>query len=332
MKKYAVGVDIGGTKISVSLGNLKGKILSKTVFPARANNPLMSCDEICKAITKCLCDDGVLRREIIGVGVCAPGQIDSLNGLIVSSPNLKRWTNFPVRKRLERCLKLPVTLENDANAAALGEQRFGAGKNVDNFIYVTVSTGIGSGIVANGELVRGCSGGAGEIGHMTVVPGGNLCGCGKRGCLEAYASGTAIEKFVQNEIRKGCRSKHFSPYKVSEITGQVVAKAAKEGDGLAIRAREMAAGYLGLGLANVINLLNPERVILGGGVMTDTHHFWKPMMSTVQREAWRFHYHSCKIIQSKLGARVGDLGAMALVLEQVKSEKRKVKRRNQKVF
>ncbi len=314
MKKWIAGVDIGGTKISVVLGRPSGRIASKRVFPAYPDDAEKSCRAICDVIRSALKAQGSSPEEVEGVGICAPGQIDVPRGVIVTSPNLPGWRNVEIRKRIGRAVGLRVEVENDANAAALGEKCFGAGKGIEDFIYVTVSTGIGSGIIANGSLVHGASGVAGEIGHMTVVMNGNACGCGKRGCLEAHASGTAMAKACQKALSEGCRSRYFARIETRKITGETVAQAAKMGDRLAIGVRREAAGYLGFALGNVINLLNPSRVILGGGVMTSVHHFWEPMIEAVRREAWPFHYQSCKIMRTKLAGRAGDLGAMALVM------------------
>ncbi len=252
----------------------------------------------------------------MGVGVGMPGAIHPVTQVILKSPNLPSWEGISLGKVLRQKLKLPVSVENDANAAALGEFFFGHGRKVNHFIYITVSTGIGAGIVVNGQLLRGEKGTAGEVGHMTVVRGGNDCACGKKGCLEAYSSGTAMANYVKQALKAGRSSRYFSKIKPSNITGQLVGEAASKKDSLAIEARSFAADYLGIALANLINLLNPKRIILGGGVMEQTNHFWTPMMAAAKREAWPMAFDSCEILRSKLGTHVGDLGAMALVLEK----------------
>lgn len=316
MKRWIVGIDIGGTKIAVSLGTVNGKILDRFVFSAEQGKKVrQSIEKIKSSFLSLLSTHRIKTRDVLGVGVGVPGAIDPKTQVIQKSPNLPSWEGISLRKILNQKLNLPVSVENDANAAALGEYYFGSGKGINNFIYITVSTGIGSGIVANGQLLRGEKGTAGEVGHMTLVRGGNKCPCGKKGCLEAYSSGTAIANYVKRSLKNRPQSNFLSRVNINEITGQLVAEAAKRNDALAIRARISAADYLGIALANLINLLNPRRIILGGGVMEQTHHFWAPMMSAMKREAWPVALRSCEILRSKLGKYVGDLGAMALVLE-----------------
>ncbi len=318
-KQCIVGIDIGGTKIAVSLGTQKGKILGKTIFSSGKNKKALELlNQIQFSISELLSEHGLIERYLIGIGVAVPGAIDPHRQIVLKSPNSKCWENFPIRPMLMRKFRVPAIVENDANAAALGEQHFGLGRGVNDFLYITVSTGIGSGIVINGRLVRGEAGTAGEIGHMTMVKDGFPCHCGKRGCLEAYSSGTAIGEYVRQAIKKGARSAYFKKVKLKDITGQLVSQAAKDGDQLAIQARAVAADFLGIGLANVINLLNPKRIILGGGVMEYVDHFWVPMMEAARREAWPMAFRSCEIVRSRLGKNVGDLGAMALVLEAQK--------------
>lgn len=317
MKRWLVGIDIGGTKIAVSIGTLTGKILDRRVFSSEQGRKVrQSIDYIEASLSALLGRHHIKRSEILGAGVGVPGAIDPKTQVIQKSPNLPSWEGIPLGKLLIKKLKLPVFIENDANAAALGEFFFGSGRHVNHFIYMTVSTGIGSGIVVNGRLLRGEKGTAGEVGHMTMERNGNICPCGKKGCLEAYSSGTAMATYVKSELRRGRHSNFFKKLKSSEITGQLVARAAAQNDSLAIEARAVAADYLGMALANLINLLNPKRIILGGGVMEQTQRFWSLMMAAVKREAWPMAFKACKILRSKLGTHVGDLGAMALVLEK----------------
>ncbi|MBI1977132.1 MAG: ROK family protein [Candidatus Omnitrophica bacterium] len=317
MKPWIIGVDIGGTKVAVSLGTQRGKILGKMVFSSgKTKKAKVLLRQIESSISELLKKHHLSERQLLGIGVAVPGAIDPRREVVLKSPNSRYWEHFPVKTILVRRFHVPTFIENDANAAALGEQYFGAGRNLSDFLYITVSTGIGSGIVANGTLIRGTKGTAGEIGHMTLVPNGLLCGCGKRGCLEAYSSGTAIADYVKRELKNGARSRFFKKVKLSEITGQLVSETARNiHDPLAIQAKHQAADFLGMGLANVINLLNPERIFLGGGVMEHIDHFWSPMMEAVKREAWPMALKACKIVRSKLGGRIGDFGAMAVVLE-----------------
>ena len=316
--KYIIGVDIGGTKISVILGTSIGKILEKRIIKTQVGNKAqLSAAEISSVISEILSRRNIKSQKLLGIGIGVPGPVDPKKEKIERSPNLPKWEQIPLRPILKRRFNCPVFIENDANAAALGEKYFGAGRSVSDFVYITVSTGIGSGIVTNGRLVRGAGGAAGEIGHTTVQIAGEKCLCGKRGCLETYASGTAIAKFAKRALKTGRKSKILIlAKKTAYVTGATVSEAASQGDRLAIEIRHQAADYLGTSLGNLINSLNPKRIILGGGVMEHPHHFWKPMLKAVKREAWPYSLKDCQIVRTKLGNRVGDYGAMAIVLER----------------
>lgn len=317
--KHLIGIDIGGTKISVSIGAAKGRVLGKILIPTQTGRlgARASAKAILLHAEQLLRKSKVKIESVKGIGVGIPGPVHPEKELIEKSPNLPGWEHFPLRQILKKHFKVPVHLENDANAAAVGEKFFGAGKRVKDFVYITVSTGVGAGIISNGKLVRGNSGCAGELGHTTIVVGGERCGCGKRGCVEAYASGTAIAKFASREIRNGCKSTILKFCKIqSDVTGTAVSDAADAGDSLAIRIRKQAGDYLGVGIGNLINVLNPSEIILGGGVLENPNHFWAPMMKAIKREAWPFAFKSCKIVRTRLGKQVGDLGAMAVVLER----------------
>jgi glucokinase len=316
MKRFIAGFDIGGTKIAVSVGTRSGRILRKKVFfSGKSIRIKESIDQIQPVLSELLKKVKITKRDLLGIGVAAPGAIDPNRERILKSPNLPAWEKVPLRRLLTRAFQIPIWLENDANAAALGEQYFGLGRGINDFIYVTVSTGIGSGIVANGFLLRGASGMAGEVGHMTIVPAGLLCPCGKKGCLEAYASGTAIANHTRQLLKQGLKSRFFKNIPLKKITGQLVGEAARAKDPVAIQARLTAADFLGIGLANLINVLNPKRIILGGGVTENLDYIWTPMMKALKREAWPISLRACQVVKSKLGKKVGDLGAIAIILD-----------------
>ncbi len=252
--------------------------------------------------------------------------MDPEKGVVQRSPHLKGWQGVPLKSFLEKRLKLPVFIANDASAAALGEKLFGQGRRAENFVYLTVSTGIGSGIILNGRLLLGASFGAGEIGHTVIFPGGERCGCGQSGCLEAYSSGTAIAQYVRREVRRGRRFKFpltptLSPRgrgkgEGGEITAEIVALAAEAGDPLALEVFRQAGYFLGIGLANTINLLNPEMLILGGSVVKSSRFFWASMSQSLKQHAWPSLHRACRVVKTQLGDRVGDLGALALVFSR----------------
>jgi glucokinase len=316
MKKWLLGIDVGGTKISVSLGRFSGRGLKTIVMSSRGGIwPKESLEDIKTAVEALLATSGVKKIQVLGAGLAIAGAVDAKRGVILKSPNLRKWVGVALRRKLTQKLGIAVFIENDANAAALGEKYFGLGKGIRDFLYVTVSTGIGSGIVSQGALLSGAAGSAGELGHMTVARNGLRCNCGKRGCLEAYGSGTAIGNHVREALKKGAQSRYLKKYRLNAITGAMVSAAAQKGDRVSIQARAKAADYLGIGLANVMNLLNPERIILGGGVMANPRLFWSPMMKAIRREAWPSAFKSCRVMKSRLRKRIGDLGAFAVVLE-----------------
>jgi glucokinase len=314
-EQYALGVDIGGTKISVVLGNSRGKILAKIILPTltgrKSREGITRLAETLKHLKRSLGK----RARLAGVGVGIPGPMNPMKGVVQRSPHLGGWEGFPLKRYLERAIKARVVIHNDANTAALGERVFGGGKRTDNFAYLTISTGIGGGLVANGRLIEGSSFVGGEVGHMTIVPNGERCKCGKHGCLEAYASGTAIARYVEGEMRRGrpSRIRKYVPKK-EKLEARHVGLAARSGDRLAVKAYGRGGFYLGIGIANLLNILNPERVILGGGVLKSAPPaFWKSMQKSLKREAWPQAFRSAKVVKTRLNNRAGDLGALALV-------------------
>ena len=317
MTQYAVGIDIGGTKISLVLGTEKGKILARREIVTGIRAKTGACvKELVSNLRALILHSCVSPKKILGVGVGCPGAVDSSKGTLPRSPNLPGWKGIPLRNILQKATGLPVFLANDANAAALGEQLLGAGKKTRDLVYITVSTGIGGGIVMNGELHEGAGCVAGEVGHMSVVPEGRRCGCGKRGCLEAYASGTAIARDVRARMtsKNTCLWKFLDGNK--KVSAKQVGMAAREGDKLAIGSYRSAGYYLGIGVANLLNILNPEKVVIGGGVLKSAPKiFWRTMMESAKRHAWPEAFRTVKIVRSQIKGHVGDLGALALVFK-----------------
>ena len=316
--KPIIGVDIGGTKISISLAKKDSTIIEKKEVPTRIRSDAKnSIKDIIDTINLILFQQRLSPSDILGIGVSVPGAVSPEKGIIPESPNLPGWKGIRIKDILRKKFRRPVFVNNDAKASALAEKVFGVGKTANNFVYVTVSTGIGSGIIVSGELVSGASFSAGEIGHTTIIPGGPLCNCGKRGCLEALSSGTAIAAQAKRRMEAG-KFHELGSYKArpgnGKLTAEIVAEAAREGDPLAVQIMRNAGHFLGIGLANVINILNPEVVVLGGGVMKAGDLVWKSMEQAIKREAWPEPLKACKIMRSKLGEHSGDLGAISLVL------------------
>ncbi|HWS87939.1 MAG TPA: ROK family protein, partial [Pyrinomonadaceae bacterium] len=235
-------------------------------------------------------------------------------GLILSPPNLPGWDEFPVAALVRERLGVPVLLDNDANAAALGEREYGAGRGADNLVYVTISTGIGGGIIVNGRLVHGVGDAAGEVGHMVVEPGGPPCGCGARGCLEALCSGTSIARRAAERLAGGGRTSMLleGGGGLEGITARAVAEAARAGDAVAGEVWDETVAYLALGLGNVVAALAPEAVILGGGVSTAGDQLLVPLRERIRRSVKIAPVEEVRIVQAELGGDSGAYGALLL--------------------
>lgn len=281
-KKLSLGVDLGGTKIAAGLCQ-NGEILKKVIFPTHAAAGFDSVvSVILTAVEKVIA--GVEHKDIVGLGVGSAGQVNPETGEIIYAPNLK-WEHAPLGATLAKALKLKVKVLNDVRAATVAEHRYGNGAGFENFVNIFIGTGIGSGFVLNGQLVNGATNSAGEIGHICMNPQGALCGCGKKGCLEAYASGTGMENFVKAELKNGHKSiiRDLAENQINNVRGPLIGKAADQGDELALKAIRRVGEYLGLALANVHTLINPEVILLGGGMMALKQYFMPALLETMHR-------------------------------------------------
>lgn len=303
MSKAAIGIDVGGTKVSVTLGTEKGTVLARKEFSTpvgpQAKQALRKLHEI---ITDFLTVARLRRLRVLGIGVGLPGAVNTRLGKVPRSPNLPGWDKLPLKSKIETSFHLPVYLANDANAAACAEKVFGTAQKVLDFVYLTVSTGVGGGIFINGKLLEGAGFAAGEVGHVPVVTEGNICGCGRRGCLEAHASGTAIAKTYT----------WLSGKKVSGAKD--VVQLVNRGDAKAKQAFDGAAYHLGTGLGIMMNILNPQMIVLGGGVFKSAPAtFLQGALKRCKKIAWPEAFRSCVIKKSILKGSAGDLGALSLV-------------------
>lgn len=314
--QFVMGVDLGGTKILTALAGMDGQVLAEVKVPTEAfEGQQHVIGQIVRSVGNVLQAGGVKPEQVLALALGAPGPLDTVQGIIHFAPNLA-WHDLPIRQVLEQRLSIPVLLENDANLAALGEHIYGAGRGEDNMVYITVSTGIGGGLILGGRLYRGSTDGAGEVGHMTVFADGPLCGCGNRGCLEALASGTAIARDAR-ELAACGRGEQILAAAGGDpagITAVTVAAAAAAGDPAAKSIIARAARYLGIGIANVINLLNPSLVVLGGGVMDIGELVWQNLQLEVRARALEAAGKSARITRAELGGRAGVMGAIALAL------------------
>jgi glucokinase len=316
-----LGIDLGGTKILTSIINSKGEMLSRdhSLTPAR-KGPEGVIQAILASADRALEGASIAIDRVSAVGVGAPGLADPKTGILFTSPNLPGWEDVPLRDIIQEKLKKNTFLINDGNAGALGEYYFGAAKGAAHFVYVTISTGIGGGIVVDGKILNGCKGMAGEIGHMTIADEGPPCHCGNQGCWEALASGTALAKAAQKRIEMGADTTipSFAEGKIANVTAQTVQAAAEKGDPLANQLILKTAYYFGVGLANLVNIFNPEMIVIGGGLSNMGDRLLKPAYGVAQKRAFNRAYRTVRFVRAALGRNSGVLGAAAFAFEEMK--------------
>ncbi len=307
MDPVVIGVDLGGTNLRTALVSQNGELVGKVKEPTRAS------DGHARVVQKLIENiraqqDRALRNgtRVAAVGVGAPGVIRADTGVVVKSPNFPDWNDLPLKKNLEDSLALPVFIENDANAAALGEQWRGAGRGIPSMIFLTLGTGVGGGIVLDGRIWHGADGMAGEIGHMTIIPDGRRCGCGNTGCLEMYASSRGIVLTYQE---RSSRSK--------VITSEEIYQAARDGDALSGAVLKDMGRLLGIGIANLINIFNPEMIVIGGGVKDAWPLFIDATRVEIRKRAFEYPAARTQIVPSLLGDDAGMVGAAALAYQKL---------------
>jgi glucokinase len=318
-KRWVVGVDLGGTNIVVGVLPLAGgEVLALRSQPTEAaRGAKFVVDRIVSLIEESI--DEVLathdgrREDIAGIGIGSPGPLNRKTGTVINTPNLG-WRNFPLRDLICNAVGLPATLDNDANCATYGEWWLGAGRNVDTLIGLTLGTGIGGGIVLGGDIFHGVSDAAGEIGHTTIDSTGRRCKCGNYGCLEAYASGPAIALRAVEGIEAGTESMlaDLVHGRLEDVTAATVYEAVVLGDPYANEVMRETAKFLGAGVANIINMLNPAMVVISGGVTRAGDHLFDPLRAEVRRRAFRSAEEACQIVPGQLPATAGVVGAVAV--------------------
>jgi glucokinase len=323
LKGYVVGVDLGGTKLAVGAmpadGSREIAMRSELTLADQGANAVVG--RIARAVNDVIAvvraETGAGRDAFLGVGIGAPGPLDREKGLVITTPNLG-WTNYPLRDRVSEAVGLPATLDNDANCATVGEWWVGAAKGARNVIGMTIGTGIGGGLILNGELYHGASDVAGEIGHTTIDSTGRRCKCGNYGCLEAYASGPATAERAREALAGGEASMltTLSGGDPSKITALMVYEASKAGDDLAHQVVQDTARFIGTAIANLLNIFNPEVVVLAGGVVQAGDALFTPLRAEVRRRAFKPAVDACRIVPGALGGSAGVVGAVATFLAQ----------------
>ena len=313
-----LAVDLGGTKIVTALISSRGEIISRGYNPTLAEEGADAViNRILTTVNSFVSNALSSSYSIATIGIAAAGAIDSEKGLVTDSPNLPGWHNIPLKDMVEKATGIRTFIMNDASAAALGEHIFGAGRGMNNLIYLTVSTGIGGGIIINGRLYSGPSGSAGEIGHTTIDINGPRCSCGNIGCLEMLASGKAVAREAKRLIAQGAKTAiiELAEGDLQNITAQTVATAAQKGDTLALTIISKAANYLGVGLVNLVNIFNPEMIIVGGGMAKMGNMLLDGARKVVTERAFQMPAQLVRIVPSQLGDNAGVLGAVAFARE-----------------
>lgn len=314
MKKYSIGIDLGGTKILIGLvekesGKVVSHIKKKT---KKEKGPENIVRKMVEGVEELLEESGKSFMEISSIGIGSAGQIDRKNGIIIGAPNLDCY-NLNLKEILQNKFNIPVFVANDVEVATIGEQKFGAGKGCADFVCVFVGTGIGSAIVKNGHIIYGATGTAGELGHIIVDLNGRPCACGAHGCLEAYASRSAIETRIEGALKKGrksCISEYLEEGKA--ITSSMIRKSIEREDELVTQCVSEASEYLSGGLASVINLINPELIILGGGLIEAVDYFYKQTIKKAKSKSLPVPAEKIRFSKTILGDYSGVIGAALL--------------------
>jgi len=319
MESLVIAVDLGGTNIRVAAVDERGTIhmrLKRPAFPQEGKRSmstiiLSAVEEISRTIPK---------NQLKGVGLAVAGALNIHRGIITQSPNLPGCDNYPIRDELQTTFlkQTPIIVENDANAAALGERWKGAGVGINDLLCLTLGTGIGGGIILNGKLVHGADGMAGELGHITVVPDGPRCKCGNDGCLEALASATAIIREATKALAEYPPGETRGRWNEGEktVTAEMVYRSAKAGNPMCRDIYYVMGKYLGIGIASLINIFNPEMVVIGGGVSCAWELFTPSMKAEIEKRAFKIPAQRARIVPAACGDDAGLLGAAYLALQE----------------
>jgi len=314
---HFIGVDIGGTKVAAGLVNAAGEISRQTRAPMVANDAAAGLAAVVSAIdsVRAANNDSGAERPVSAIGICAPGPLDPRTGIVINPPNLPGWRNFPLATEISAIYTLPVRVDNDGNAAALAEALWGAGRSFRNVFCATIGTGIGTGIVFDGRIYHGRTGAAAEGGHMTIDYRGPRCGCGKLGCIEALASGPAIARRAWEKIAKQGRTSTIldqAEGRLDRITSEMVGKAYEAGDSLAREVLEETAGFLTIWLGNIVDLLDPDVLIIGGGAGAMMRPFLGEIRERLPNWCVNSRCQEIPLLTAHYGADAGIAGGAAL--------------------
>ncbi len=317
IKKIIAGIDLGGTNVYMLLIDSNGKIYGEKHFPTLAEKgPDGVIENIILQLKDVVKKAGFNLKDIWRIGIGSPGPLDSKRGIISGAVNLPGWEYVKLKEKIEKLTGIKTGVDNDANCAIYGEKWLGAGKNFNNIIGLTLGTGIGGGIIIDGKLIRGTNYNAGEIGHMSINPDGIVCKCRAKGCFEQYASASAIANFAKQKIKEGKRTIITEIVKgdINKITSKTVYEALLNNDTLAMEIWDEFIKHLAAGIANMLNIFNPELIIIAGGVINAGDKLFIPLRRAVKKQTFEIIYNVAKILPAKLGERAGAIGAAGLVL------------------
>lgn len=317
-----IGVDLGGTNIRAAVTDKEGKRMGEGRRPSHAmEGPDVTIPQIVQAIRDAISDAGVKAQDVCGIGMGVPGRHKSKEGIVLWSPNFKDWGGLQLLAPIHEELGIAAYMGNDVNVAALGEFKFGVAHHVNSMVMMTLGTGIGGGIILDGKLWLGANEGGGEIGHQIINPSGMRCGCGNFGDLEGEARRDSMVERALRKIYTGRKTiliRQMEP-KYQDITPAMIAEAAAEGDQLAIEVMEETGYFVGIGVANAINFLNPEMVVIGGGISQAGPVLWDPIMRTVKANALKEALEVCQVVPAALGDDAGIMGGVVLVLQEMEA-------------
>lgn len=319
--QFIVGVDLGGTKISAGAVSADGRrqvaLHSELTHAQEGADAVVAriAAMVAGVVERTVAETGVSRESFLGIGIGSPGPLDRAKGVVITTPNLG-WHDFPLRDRVVAATGLPAALDNDANCATLGEWWLGAAQGARNVVGLTIGTGIGGGLILDGALYHGSSDVAGEIGHTTIDATGRRCKCGNYGCLEAYASGPAIAERAREAIERGEASLLSAMVggDLGKLTAQHVYEASQRGDAFSRDVVHETARFIGTGIANLLNIFNPDVVVLAGGVAQAGDELFGPLRAEVHRRAFKPAVDACRIVAGTLGSAAGVVGAAATFL------------------
>ncbi len=312
-----LGFDIGGTKIAVCLAMSDGKILASGRVDNRMRKPDEVLPDLVKEGKRLLKEAGIAGDQLRAIGIDSPSPMDFEKGLICSPCNMNGWDDVPIRDYLAKEFQTEAFFDNDANGAGLAEWIFGAGQGCKNMLYLTMSTGIGGGIICNGKLVRGSKYLAGEVGHFCLDPHGPKCNCGLTGCYEAFCGGLATANHIREELAKKPELSMITKLvegDLSKIDNAVLEKAVRAGDDYAVRFWEDMMEHNAQGIGSLMNIFDPEVIVLGTIAVHTGDLFMKPLLEKLPKYTWPQHVNACKILPSKLGRTIGELSGVSVAL------------------